>query len=240
MARPSPHNVHVYADAEALAQAASAWLVETLTARIGPASVSLAGGSTPRRLYELLATTHAAQLAWDRVHWFFGDERFVPDNHADSNYRMVHEAMLSVVGAPVANVHAVPTASRSPEEAAAAYERELQAFYGAKQLDPPRPLFDVTLLGLGEDGHTASLFPGAAALNERRRWVRATTNAKSEVRITLTFPALESSAESAFLVSGKKKRDTLARVWAGEDFPATRLRPNGAVRWFIDRDADPR
>jgi len=142
------------------------------------------------------------------------------------------------VPAPPENIHAVPTEGIGPVEAAAAYERALKSFYGAERLDPSRPLFDVTLLGLGEDGHTASLFPGTAALAERDRWVVAVLGAKPEPRITLTYPVLESSAEAAFLVAGAEKRDILRRFRAGdEDLPASRLRPVGECHLFVDAAA---
>lgn len=233
-------DVDTYADAETLARAAADWLCDFIGERDGRPSVALAGGSTPRRLYEILATDYRERLPWSRVHWFFGDERFVPHDDASSNYRMVREAMLARSTAPAENVHPIPTAGCTPEQAAAAYEEELKRFYGAETLDPRRPLFDVMLLGLGEDGHTASLFPRTEALNERKRWATAVVGAKPEPRITLTYPAIENSAATVFLVSGEGKRETLARIWRGEDAPAARLRPTGSLRWLIDRAADPR
>jgi carbohydrate kinase (thermoresistant glucokinase family) len=124
------------------------------------------------------------------VHWFWGDERFVRHDHPDGNYGMARDAFLSLVPVPKDNIHAVPTDGGSPEQAAAAYEATLKRFYGAETLAPDRPLFEVTLLGIGENGHTASLFPGHPALQETRRWVVAVIGAKSESRITLTYPAL--------------------------------------------------
>jgi 6-phosphogluconolactonase len=222
-------------DAEALAQHATRWLCAFAQRSNGPFAVSLSGGSTPRRLYELLAQ---ADVPWDRVHWFWGDERFVPPDHADSNYRMAREALLARAPVPSANIHAIPTEGLSPEEAASAYERTLQRFYGADVLVRERPLFDVTLLGLGEDGHTASLFPGHPALGEERRWVLAVRGARKEARITLTYPALQASRETAFLVTGAAKKDALARARAGDrTIPAGRLRPVGGLHWFIDRAA---
>ena len=147
----------------------------------------------------------ASRFPWSRVHWFWGDERFVPHGHPDSNYRMARDALLSRVPVPDDNVHAIPTEGLSPEQAAAAYETTLKRFYGADMLAPDRPLFDVTLLGIGEDGHTASLFPGQPALQEMRRWAVAVIGAKSEPRITLTYPALDSSRDVAFLATGEGK-----------------------------------
>jgi 6-phosphogluconolactonase len=232
-------SISVHADAEALAQAAATWLTERALASAGRFAVSLAGGATPRQLYELLASSDREPFPWDRVHWFFGDERFVPHDHADSNFRMVRKAMLGKAPIPAENVHPIPTHG-TPEGAAREYEKALQDYYGAPALDPQRPLFDVVLLGLGEDGHTASLFPGTAALNEGERWAVPVIGAKPEPRITLTYPALQSSCATMFLISGARKRDVLERVWRGDELPAARLRPRGELHWFIDRAADPR
>jgi 6-phosphogluconolactonase len=229
--------VAVHSTPEDLARAAAAWLRER-AATAGPRfAVCLAGGSTPRRVYELLASAERDSFPWDRAHWFFGDERFVPHDHPDSNYRMAREALFDAAPVPAANVHPIPTAGR-PAQEAQRYESELRELYGAATLDPQRPLFDVVLLGLGEDGHTASLFPGSKALQERERWVVDVLSPKSEPRITLTYPALESTRAVAFLVAGAHKRDILARVRAGEDLPAARLRGH-APHWFIDRAAAP-
>ena len=167
-------DIRVFQTAEALAHEAAEWLCALAQASVGAFAICLSGGSTPRPLYERLATPAiAARFPWRRVHWFWGDERFVPHDHPDSNYRMVHQALFSQVPVPEANIHAIPTVGLTPEQAATAYETTLKEFYGADALDPRQPLFDVTLLGIGEDGHTASLFPGQPALRERRRWVVA-------------------------------------------------------------------
>jgi 6-phosphogluconolactonase len=230
--------VAVHPTPEALARATAAWLRERAAAAGPRCAVCLAGGATPRRVYELLATAERERFPWDRAHWFFGDERFVPHDHPDSNYRMVRAALFDAAPVPAANVHPMPT-DGAPAQAAQAYENELRDFYGAATLDPQRPLFDVVLLGLGEDGHTASLFPGTAALQERQHWVVDVLNPKSEPRITLTYPAFESTRALAFLVSGAHKRDILARVRRGEDLPAARMRGPEPV-WFVDQAADPR
>ena len=227
----------LFADAEALGRHAAQWFCAVARRSSGNFAVALSGGSTPRRLYELLA---GAELPWERVHWFWGDERFVPPDHPDSNYRMAREALLSRAPVAAANVHAMPTEGISPEEAALEYEATLKRFYGAETLLPERPLFDLILLGIGEDGHTASLFPGHASLEETRRWVVAVHGAKSRARITLTYPALQSSRETAFLVTGAAKKDALRRARAGDRaFPAGRLRPVGGLHWFADRAAMP-
>jgi len=229
----------VHDDAEALSQAAARWLTDRASAATGRFAVSLAGGSTPRRLYELLATVERDRFPWARVHWFFGDERFVPHDDRDSNYRMAREAMLSKAPIPEANIAPIPFAG-SPEQSAQEYEQTLKAYYGTDMLEPQRPLFDAVLLGLGDDGHTASLFPHTAVLQERARWAAPVIGAMPQPRITLTYPALESSRAVAFLVAGAGKREALRRIWRGDDLPAAHLRPQGEVLWFIDRAADPR
>jgi len=236
-----PGALHVFESAEALAGSVAEWMLARVEERAGICSICLSGGSTPRRLYQVLAgSAVAARFPWPRVHWFWGDERFVPHDHPDSNYRMVREALLSVAPVPPDNIHAIPTQGQSPAAAALAYETALKRFYGADRLDPRRPLFDVDLLGLGEDGHTASLFPGDAALEERARWAVAVPAARSEPRITLTYPVLESSRHVAFLVTGAGKREILSRARAGDPaLPAARVRPVGEIHWFADRAAAP-
>ena len=237
---PESH-LTVLPDAEALAERAADWIVERVLMGTGPVSVCLSGGSTPRRLYQALARApHRDRMPWQRIHWFWGDERFVPSNDARSNYGMVREALLNRIAAPLGNVHPIPTDGITLDAAVVTYERELKRFHGAEELSPERPLFDVTLLGLGEDGHTASLMPGTPVLEERSRWVAAVAGVAPEARITLTYPALESSREVAFLVSGAAKRDMLARILRGSaDVPAARIRPVGRLHWFVDRAALP-
>jgi 6-phosphogluconolactonase len=231
----SQAQLETLADPEALARRVADWLLEMSTARAGVFALALSGGGTPRRLYELLAgTPYRDVFPWHRTHLFWGDERFVPRDDASSNYRMVRDAMLSRAPISAANIHPVPTEGLTPEAAALDYERELKSFYGAERLDPARPLFDVNLLGLGSDGHTASLFPGTAALQEHERWVAAVVGPKP-TRITLTYPALESSRHAAFLVAGKEKREIFARFQHGERaLPAARLRPIGQLHVFAD------
>jgi 6-phosphogluconolactonase len=207
-------------------------------AAAGPFRVSLSGGSTPRTLYGLLASDEfRGRFPWSRVSWYWGDERFVPYDHLESNYRMTREAMLAKAPVPAENIHPVP-ADGTAEDAAARYERTLQTAYGAPVLDPARPLFDITLLGLGTDGHTASLLPGDAVLEERKRWVVAVSHGRPEVRITMTFPVIESSRHVAFLVAGQEKAAILGAIRAGGSrVPAARVRPVGETIWFVDQAA---
>ncbi len=235
----------VYADPEALAQHAADWLLawaSATTAKKGERfSVCLSGGSTPKRLYELLAAKPRREaFPWALAHWFWGDERFVPPDDKLSNYRMVREAMLDHVLVPAANIHPIPTLGVTPEQAAKAYERELQLFHGEEVLDPARPLFNVVLLGLGTNGHSASLFPGMPVLDERTLWTGTMTDPEAGTRITLTYPALESARETVFLIAGADKKPMLRGVLAGDRaLPAARLEPLGALHFFVDRAAAP-
>jgi 6-phosphogluconolactonase len=211
-------------------------MTQAALAAHGPLRVSLSGGSTPKTLYGLLASDEfRSRFPWPRVSWYWGDERFVP--HPDSNYRMAREAMLAKVPVPPENIHPIPT-DGTPEDAARRYERTLQEAYGAATLDPQRPLFDVTLLGLGPDGHTASLIPGEAVLNERKRWVAAVSHGRPEVRITMTYPVIESSRRVAFLVAGKEKAAIFNAIRAGNSqVPAARVQSVGELIWFVDQAA---
>jgi 6-phosphogluconolactonase len=235
---PTQARTEAVKDPEELAHRAARWITDIAGGSRGRFAICLSGGSTPRRLYQLLAEPpYREAMPWDRVHWFWGDERFVPPDHPDSNFRMAREALLAHVPAPAQNIHPIETGG-DPADAARAYERVLKSYYGAGELDPERPLFDVELLGLGPDGHTASLFPGTSVLEERRRWAAEVVGAKPEVRITLTYPPLESSRHTGFLVAGADKREALARVSAGDsELPSARLRPVGELVWFVDEQA---
>jgi 6-phosphogluconolactonase len=230
--------IEVLPDPLALARRVAEWMTEGALAARGPFRVSLSGGSTPKTLYGLLASNEfRPRFPWPRVSWYWGDERFVPYDHPDSNYRMVREAMLSKAPVPPENIHPIPT-DGAPEDAAHRYERTLQEAYGAATLDPQRLLFDVTLLGLGADGHTASLLPGDPVLNERKRWVASVAHGRPEIRITMTYPAIESSRRVAFLVAGEGKAEIFSAIRAGNSqVPAARVRPAGELLWFVDRAA---
>ena len=226
---------------EQLARAAADWIVERAANRTRRFALCLSGGTTPKRVYELLGEApRRDRLPWRQTHWFWGDERFVPHDDPRSNFHMASVALLRHAPVPPANVHAIPTDRANPAGEAAAYETMLKRFYGADTLDAARPLFDLTLLGLGEDGHIASLFPGSPALAETTRWVVPVTGPDRLDRITLTYPALESSRHTAFLVAGADKREPLARTLAGDpELPAARLRPAGELVWFVDAQAKP-
>jgi 6-phosphogluconolactonase len=225
-------------DPAALARHVAEWMTSAALAATGTFRVSLSGGSTPKALYTLLASDDfRGRFPWTRVSWYWGDERFVPYDHPESNYRMSREAMLAKAAVPRENVHPVPT-NGTPEQAASRYERTLQAAYGAAVLDRARPLFDITLLGLGADGHTASLLPNDPVLQERKHWVAAVSHGRPEVRITMTYPVIESSRQVAFLVTGREKAAIFSAIRTGEgQAPAARVNPIGELIWFVDRAA---
>ncbi len=228
-------------DAGALAGHVAEWLTSLAEASDGRFCIALSGGSTPRRLYELLAADpFRGRLPWERTHLFWGDERFVPADHPESNLRMARLALLDHVPVPPGNVHPMPT-SGTPSEAASAYQTTLQTYYGAEALDMERPLFDVMLLGLGDNGHTASLFPGSAALDEALAWVAPVTEGVPQPRLTLTYPAIACSRQVAFMVAGADKAAAVRRVLEGDrSQPAARVSSAGELTWFLDRAADGR
>lgn len=204
----------------------------------GQCSVVLSGGSTPRTLYGLLASRFRERIPWAHVHVFWGDERYVPAGDAHSNFRMAKEALLDHVPCPAANIHPMPIHPSGPEAAARDYEATLRSYFAGQP-----PVFDLLLLGLGPEGHTASLFPGSPALEETTRWVLAVTApADPPVRLTLTFPVLNRAANVYFLVTGSNKARALHHVLTGtadpHRFPAAGVRlASGTLIWWVDRDA---
>ena len=207
----------------------------------GRFALALSGGSTPKNLFNLLATNARSSLPWDRTFFFWGDERHVPPTDPESNYRMADEAMLSKVPVAAANVFRVPAENPDAAAAADAYEQSLRKFFA---LHPGQfPAFDLLLLGMGPDGHTASLFPGTAALHEKSKLVVANWVEKLNAhRITLTLPVLNAARCVAFLVSGVDKAEALKSVLEGnapgEQYPSKLVRPaSGKLIWFLDRAA---
>ena len=201
--------------------------------------MAISGGSTPKALYALLASKeYRDRIDWLHVHLFWGDERCVPPDHPESNFRMVQESLLSRVKIPPENVHRM-AGEKESEAAAADYENELRKFFIATG----SPRFDLILLGLGEDGHTASLFPGSAAVKENQRWVAPVYVERFKAyRLTLTLPVINAAAQVTFLVSGENKRN-IVRQLLGEDidssnFPAAKVSTaNGKLTWLITQDA---
>jgi 6-phosphogluconolactonase len=231
-------SVEIFPDPATLAHHVAEWMTSAALETNDTFRVSLSGGSTPKTLFGLLASDEfRSRFPWERVSWYWGDERFVPYDSPESNYRMTREAMFDKAPVSTDNIHPVPV-DGTPEDAARRYERTLQEAYGATILDRARPLFDLTLLGLGPDGHTASLLPGEPVLEERKRWVAAVSHGRPEVRITVTYPVIESSKRVAFLVSGREKAPIFRGIRSGEsDVPAARVQPVGELFWFADRAA---
>ena len=229
-------------NAATLAEAAARRLIGRVAGK-DRAVVCLTGGSSPQGLYRLLAEQPwCGKVPWDRVHWFVGDDRFVPESDPLSNMGTARRLFLDRVGTPRQNIHSIATDANCLEGAARLYEDDLKAFYGADRLDPARPLFDLVLMGLGSDGHTASLFPHSPALDDNVHWVVGIARAGMEPfvpRVTLTFSALASTHEMLFLVEGGDKRDILSRVLSGEDLPAHRAHSGGELVWVVDRAASP-
>ena len=233
-------NIQVYEDKQELAEAAARDFIERANAAIqetGRFAVVLAGGSTPQVTYELLATEeYADEVDWSNVHVFFGDERSVPPDDEDSNYKMADDALLSHV--PVGSVHRIK-GELLPDEAAMKYEEELREFFSA----PGRPPeFDLIQLGIGDDGHTASLFPNTPALDVIDRRVAQNPVPKLEtVRITLTLPVLNAARAVSFLVAGEGKSEALKEVLEGDadphDYPSKLVQPTGELNWMVDKEA---
>lgn len=239
MDQPLSVNAQVLDDLEALSRAAaqaSRELVLGAIAARGRCAIALAGGHTPARTYSLWAGDFP--LPWPQTHFFWGDERYVPPDDPHSNFRIFREALLDRVPVPAENVHPMPTCLPQPEDAAFAYEHTLRQFFASGP-----PAFDLILLGLGDEGHTASLFPGSPALMEKDRWVVAVdVPAKPHRRLTLTFPVLNCAHQVFFLASGAEKREVIASLarepeLAARRYPAARVQPQGRVVWFLDRAA---
>jgi 6-phosphogluconolactonase len=238
-------DLEVVSNAAELARTAAHLFLDQSVAAVGKKgvfSVALSGGSTPKRLYELLANQDEpfrGQLPWDKTHFFWTDERHVPPDNPESNYRMANEALLARAPVPRKQVHRMRGELANAEEAAAEYEVDLKEFFAHE----PLPRFDLVLLGLGTEGHTASIFPGSPVLEEEQRLVAAPWVEKLDsYRITLTPPVLNNAALVLFLVSGQEKaeilRDVLQREVDQERLPAQAIKPaNGRLLWLVDQAA---
>ena len=239
---PSSTIVRVYDTAEEVAQAAARQFVELAThaaTERGRFAVALAGGNTPLRMYELLAGDQFLnRVDWSKIHLFFGDERCVPHDHQDSNYRMVYEALISLVDIPASSVHPI-NGEGEPATNAVLYEMELREFFPGASM----PAFDLVLLGLGEDGHTASLFPHTEALAVTEKWVVANWVEKlASYRMTLTPAAINGAAQVIFLAVGANKAAAVKAVLEGplqpENLPAQLIKPEaGNLTWLLDSQA---
>jgi 6-phosphogluconolactonase len=238
---PPARRIEIFPDAGALARAAAAAFAALAREAVAARDrfiVALAGGTTPRALYQQLAAAHREDCPWPRVHVFLGDERFVPPGDPASNDRMVRETLLDPAGVPDAQRHPFPVERGDPEAVARAHDAALRAFFG-----PSGPAFDLVLLGLGADGHTASLFPRSPALRLRARWVAAVeAPVPPRARLTLTLPAINAAARVWFLVTGEAKAEALRQTLHGPRrpllWPAQAVHPvRGEVVWWVDRAA---
>ncbi len=229
---------HIAVDADDAAESAAEFIYTHIAASLGIYRLVLAGGSTPAMLYRKLASEpFVSKVPWSRVELFLGDERFVPHDDKDSNFRMVRETLLSNSAVTPRGIYPIPT-DTTPEDCARRYESILQEYHGSTSIGPENPLFDCVLLGLGPDGHTASLLPHQPVLDESKHWVEAVPEGREVPRITLTYPALQSSREVIFLVTGAAKAEVVKRVRAGDTaLPAGRLKPQGETHWFMDTSA---
>ena len=245
MASNDSRRVITVADPATLAAAAAERVLARIADNSGRVAICLTGGSSPKQLYQLLASdAWRGKIPWQRVHWFIGDERFVPATDPLNNMGMARAIFLDRC-APAANIHPIPTGipgPADPDRSASLYEQVLKSFYGADALDHARPLFDLVLMGAGPDGHTASLFPGDPALDETARWAVGVPKANVEPfvpRVTLTLPTLASCREMLFEMAGASKRAILTRLFAGENLPANRARSTGETVWLVDKSALP-
>jgi 6-phosphogluconolactonase len=228
-------NIRVAASGAPLVGEIDRWIREYLQQSIdknGTATIALAGGSTPKVVYQALAK---ANFAWDKLHIFWGDERFVPPSHPDSNEKMARENWLDLVPIPATNIHPWPTEAGTPEQCAAIYAAELTEYFAT-----PMPSFDLVLLGMGEDGHTASLFPHTAALAVVDRST-AVGEKDGQPRLTLTVPAINNAACVAFIITGAGKRPALQQVMApvadSQQYPSRLIQPIGELYWWLDEAA---
>lgn len=235
--------LHIGADLEEISHRAAQLFARTI-AQQGSTSqrlaVVLSGGRTPRRTYELLASEpYRSRIAWEKVHFFWGDERTVPPDHPDSNYRLAFESLLSPLAIPDAQIHRIEGERADPRQAALAYQQEIARFFSLPENAPP-PTFDWIFLGMGSDGHVASLFPGTAALREREHWVVANWVPQLDSwRITLTLPVLNAGRCVLVLVAGPEKAEAVREVWQStrdaRGLPAAQLAPKGRLLWLVDR-----
>lgn len=233
--------IHAYPNKDKLVTATTERVINEIGQAIqerGLCKIALAGGNTPREIYSMLAeSTYRDRVDWDRLHLFWGDERMVPPEHEDSNFRMVKETLLDHVRIPDGNVHRI-RGENVPEQAAQEYAELLHNHF---KEDSPR--FDIILLGIGEDGHTASLFPGTDAVEECKLYTVAVFVPRPDAwRVTLTFPVLNAAREVFFLVSGRSKSDIVQRIIGikkpAKEFPASMVNPeNGTLHWMLDSEA---
>lgn len=228
----------IHPDRQALIDAALALIVERILTAVGErqsCTIALSGGSTPQPLYAALAH---ADLPWSQIHIFWGDERYVPAEHPDSNYGMAKKVWLDLVPIPAANIHPIPTDLAEPQLAATAYDRQIATHFAPAA--GTIPVFDIILLGMGDDGHTASLFPHTAALSVVDRSVTV-GDKDGQPRITFTFPVINQARSVIFLISGASKQAALAEIFAPVGdlaaYPSRGVQPQGELLWLLDAAA---
>ena len=222
--------VEIFENSGELARGAAEYFVAQ-----SPETVALSGGSTPKLMYQILADQFRDQVPWSNIHFFWSDERHVPPDHAESNYRMAHEALLSRVPVSTNNVHRIRGENPNAADAASEYEQTL-----IQVTNQPLPSLDLILLGLGTDGHTASIFPGSEVLHETKRLVAAPWVEKFKThRITMTLPLINNAAAILFVVSGAEKAEIVKEILEGEEkYPAQAVKPTqGELIWMLDKDA---
>lgn len=235
-------DIRICADAEDMARRVADVVVQQASCcalQMGRFTLALSGGRTPETLFEIMAKEYADKLPWEKTHFFWGDDRFVPHEDPRSNYRLAKQVLFDHVPCPAGNIHPMPIFFQDPEEAAADYEATLKGYFAR-----PWPRFDIALLGMGDDGHVASLFPRHPALHEQARWVVAVREETAEppLRLTLTLPALNHAAQVHFLVTGEDKAEKVAAALSPEcsveDCPAAGVRPeSGELVWWLDEAA---
>jgi len=239
--------IRVFTDLENASHSLAEMIVEEACNAVekrGRFGLAFSGGKTPRVLYNLLASEYSSRIDWAAVHLFWGDERWVPKDHPDSNFAMAYDTLVSKIPIPPQNIHRIPVEMETPEKAADSYEKTLRAFFKEREEEISHT-FDVTLLGVGKEGHTASLFPGNSVLEEESRWVAA-VDAPSffppKNRITLTLPVINRSFAVFFLVSGAEKRKVVSLILedperARESYPAAMVHPKERLVWYLSEDA---
>lgn len=244
MVKPIEQDIRKFPDLESLSRAAAEAIFETACEAVsmkGCFSLALAGGNTPRITYRILADEYSDKIPWSSTHLFWGDERYVPKNHPDSNYTMAYQTLISKLPIPAQNIHPIPTEMENPGKVAVSYEKLLRGFFQNTKADS---VFDLILLGMGDDGHTASLFPGDPVLEEKEKWVNAVFAPpiyKTCQRITFTLPLINSAENVFFLVSGAKKKGVLKSIIEESDvaikkYPAAMIRPKCKKIWFVDKE----
>jgi 6-phosphogluconolactonase len=240
-------HLHVFKTANEFDHSIADWIVDCIAEALQKQdrfTWVLSGGNTPKALYELLAVTpYREKIAWEKLHIFWGDERYVPFNDSRKNAKMAYETLLNHVPIPASQIHVMQTENISPEKSAEEYEKILHEYFPATTNTLPLATFDLVLLGMGDDGHVLSLFPGTAVVHEEKKWATSLwLEAQNMNRITLTKTAVNKSKQIAFLTTGANKAHALKEVLQGhynpDLYPSQEIKPeNGDLHWFVDEAA---